>query len=40
MDEVPAFDKLALGQLSPRMSLAVIDEAKQEIDELRSMISA
>ncbi len=38
IDEVPAFTKLALGTLSPRMSLVILDEAKQEIDQMRRML--
>jgi HD-like signal output (HDOD) protein len=39
IDEVPAFRKLALGDLSPRMSLLVLDEAKREIEGLRVIIA-
>lgn len=39
MDQVPAFRKLALGQLSPRMSLTLLDEAKKDIDAVRQMIA-
>jgi HD-like signal output (HDOD) protein len=39
IDEVPAFNKLALGALSPKMSLVLIDEAQQEIDEVRLLLS-
>ncbi len=38
IDEVPAFEKLALGTLSPRMSLVILDEAKQEIDQMRRLL--
>ncbi len=38
LNEVPAFAKLALGALSPRMSLVVLDEAQTEIDEVRKML--
>jgi HD-like signal output (HDOD) protein len=38
MDEVPAFSKLALSTLSPRMSLVLLDEAQQEIDEVELML--
>jgi HD-like signal output (HDOD) protein len=38
IDEVPAFRKLALGTLSPRMSLVLLDEAEQEIEEVRLML--
>lgn len=39
LDEVPAFKKLALGELSPRMSLLVLDEAKSEIEQVRQLIA-
>lgn len=39
IDEAPAFDKLALGILSPKMSLVLVDEAQHEIDEVRLMLS-
>ncbi len=39
IDETPAFRKLNLGGLSPRMSLQVLDEAKQEILEVQQMLS-
>jgi len=38
IDEVPAFGKLALGSLSPRMSLLILDEAKQEIEQMRRIL--
>jgi HD-like signal output (HDOD) protein len=38
LDQVPAFHKLALGALSPRMSLILLDEAQQEIDEVQRML--
>ncbi len=38
INEVPAYEKLNLGELGPRDSLAILDEAQQEIDEvLRSL---
>jgi HD-like signal output (HDOD) protein len=39
IDETPAFQKLALGQLGPKLSLAVLDKAKAQIAELRSLLS-
>ncbi len=39
IDEAPAFRKLALGGLSPRLSLLVLDEAQKEIDQVRQMIA-
>jgi hypothetical protein len=39
LDEVPAFRKLALGRLSPQLSLAVLDEAHQEIEEVRGLLA-
>jgi HD-like signal output (HDOD) protein len=38
IDEVPAFEKLALGQLTPDLSLEVLEEARQQIDELKSLL--
>ncbi len=40
MDELPAFSKLALGKLSPKLSLQVLDEAKDQIMEARSFLIA
>ena len=38
INEVPAYGKLPLGELTPHESLAILDEARQEIDEvLRSL---
>lgn len=39
IDEVPAFEKLALGQLTPDLSLQVLDEARQQIQELKSLLA-
>lgn len=39
IDETPAFQKLALGQLSPKLSLVVLDQAKAQIAELRSLLT-
>ncbi|MFZ5605382.1 MAG: HDOD domain-containing protein [Pseudomonadota bacterium] len=39
IDEVPAFAKLALGQLTPDLSLKVLDEARQQIQELKSLLA-
>ncbi len=38
IDEVPAFKKLALGELTPRNSLLILDEAEQEIHEVEKML--
>lgn len=38
IDETPAFQKLAAGLLSPQLSLLVLDEAKSQIQELRSLL--
>lgn len=35
LDQVPAFAKLANGELSPRLSLAVLDNAHAEIEEVK-----
>ena len=39
LDEVPAFHKLALGHLTPNLSLFVLEEAKAQIQELRSLLA-
>lgn len=39
LDEVPAFHKLALGQLSPTMSIRILDEAEQEISVAQQLLS-
>jgi len=39
LDETPAFQKLALGLLSPQLSLLVLDEAKTHIQELKGLLS-
>ena len=39
IDETPAFQKLGLGQLSPKLSLVVLDQAKAQIAELRSLLT-
>lgn len=39
IDEVPAFSKLALGKLSPKFSLEILDEAKDRINEARKLLS-
>ncbi len=39
IDQVPAFEKLALGTLSPRMSLLLLDEARQEVEQVRQMLA-
>lgn len=38
LHEVPAFGKLPLGELTPRMSLRLLDEATQEIEEVRRLL--
>ncbi len=38
MDVLPAFEKLAVGQLSPRFSLGVLDEAQEEIDQVNQLL--
>lgn len=38
IDETPAFAKLAVGVLSPQLSLLVLDEARTKIQELRSLL--
>ena len=39
IDETPAFGKLALGQLSPQLSLLVLEESKAHIRELRALLA-
>lgn len=39
IDEVPAFHKLAEGQLTPDLSLQVLDEAKAQIQELKTLLA-
>ncbi len=38
IDQVPAFSRLALGKLSPRLSIAVLDKAEQEIRAVAAML--
>lgn len=40
IDEVPAFKRLKLSQLTPKLSLKLLDEAKEEIAEARALLSA
>jgi HD-like signal output (HDOD) protein len=39
IDELPAFRKLGMGKLTPRRSLAVLEEADHEIRELRHLLA-
>lgn len=39
IDAIPAFGKLALGKLTPRLSLYVLEKAKGEVDEVRRMLT-
>ncbi len=39
LDEVPAFTKLALGQLSPEFSIKVLEQAKEQIEETMSLLA-
>jgi len=39
IDETPAFGKLALGRLSPHLSLQVLDEARSQVQEMKSLLS-
>ncbi len=39
IDETPAFARLALGKLSPQLSLVVLDEAKSQVQELKALLS-
>ncbi|BAN68966.1 signal transduction protein [endosymbiont of unidentified scaly snail isolate Monju] len=38
IDQIPAFRRLALGRLTPRHSIAVLDEAKREIAEIEDLL--
>lgn len=38
IDQLPAFEKLMLGELTPRRSLALIDEAEHDISEVRHLL--
>lgn len=40
IDEVPAFAKLARGQLTPHHSLSVLEEAEADVRDIRTMIGA
>lgn len=40
IDTVPAFRKLALGQLTPRHSIGVLDHAARDIDEVENLLKA
>ncbi len=39
INEVPAHRRLALGELSPRMTLAILDEARDQISQAESMLN-
>jgi len=39
LDEIPAFHKLALGQLTPEMSLQVLEKSQEEIDQTIALFS-
>ncbi len=40
IDQVTAYRKLPLGELSPHMSLVMLDEAGQDIEEVRELLAA
>jgi HD-like signal output (HDOD) protein len=40
IDQIPAFAKLARGELTPRHSLLMLEEAEADVREVRSLISA
>lgn len=40
MDQVPAYQKLALGKLTPELTLQVLVEAREQIDQARAMLAA
>lgn len=39
LDLVPAFHKLVLGHLSPRMSIAVLDQSEKDIQEVEALLN-
>lgn len=39
LDEVPAFTKLALGQLTPELSIKVLEQAKEQIEETINLLA-
>jgi HD-like signal output (HDOD) protein len=39
LDEVPAFTKLALGQLTPELSVKVLEQAKEQVDETMNLLA-
>lgn len=39
LDEVPAFTKLALGQLTPELSIKVLEQAKEQVEETINLLS-
>ena len=38
IDEIPAFHKLAQGELTPRRSIGILEQAANEIDEIQSLL--
>jgi HD-like signal output (HDOD) protein len=40
INSVPSFSRLKLSQLTPKMSLKILDEAKEEIAEARALLNA
>lgn len=40
MDEVPAYQKLSLGKLTPEMTLQILVEAKEQIEQARALLAA
>lgn len=39
LDLVPAFHKLALGKLTPRHSIGILENAREQIRELRDLLA-
>jgi len=37
--EIPAYQKLPFGKLTPNQSLMILDEAREELDELSQLLS-
>lgn len=38
IDKVPAFKKLSLGELGPRQSLLILEQAKEDVDEVKRLL--
>ena len=38
IDQVPAFNKMALGQLTPKLSIKVLEKAREKIDQTKALL--